>query len=62
MTQVPIAFQRNRRGAADRMAITALSSGGRIFSEAEGRRFMAGRGVAEPDGDIFELFFFTTNR
>lgn len=57
-----MAFQRSRRRAADRMAITALSSDGRVFSEAEGRRFMAGRGVAEPDGDIFELFFFITNR
>lgn len=60
-SEVLIALQLDSREAVDRMMQAALAHGGSEARPAEDHGFMYGRAFADPDGHVWEPFWFNPN-
>ncbi|MCB1343497.1 MAG: lactoylglutathione lyase [Pseudooceanicola sp.] len=57
-TEVLIALQQDSKAAVDAMIATAVAAGGAEFRPAEDHGFMYGRSFCDPDGHVWETFWF----
>ncbi|WP_331283758.1 hypothetical protein [Kiloniella laminariae] len=52
----------NSRAEVDQMVDTALDQGGSVVRDTQDLGFMYGRAFADPDGHIWEPFWFDTTQ
>ncbi|MFC4667107.1 VOC family protein [Seohaeicola nanhaiensis] len=57
-TEVMTALQLDSRAAVDAMVEAAVAAGGSVFRAAEEHGFMYGRSFCDPDGHVWEPFWF----